>query len=118
MPQYDETFLVDCENRRSACSYDIGKNRNGNNTMFSNKRNGRRTKKFFLSNRNTTSSPSLTAIVSPISPPLPMGIYRSLCSLITKTTFNCKFYIYRSIEIPQLHRLQCTFYASMHLSLQ
>lgn len=87
MPQYDDSFLLDCEKKRnlrsykpykkyaiSNCTNDFAKLPQDYGTI------GKWRKKYFTLNRNASPSPSL------------MPVYRSLHSFDDNSTFNCKFY--------------------------
>lgn len=86
MPQYDDSFLFDCEKKRNARSYKpcnkfainvsniVRQPHQDNGTI------GKWKKKYFTLNRNASPTPSS------------MPIYRSMCSLNNdNSTFNCKF---------------------------
>lgn len=85
MPQYDDSFLFDCEKKRNARSYKPYKAfsiSNGNeftDTHQDNGTNGKWRKKYFTIKRNASASPS------------PMPVYRSMQTFIDNSTFNCKF---------------------------
>ncbi|XP_055301065.1 guanine nucleotide-releasing factor 2 isoform X14 [Sitodiplosis mosellana] len=82
MPQYDDSFLFDCEKKRNARSYkpckqfaisvgrNIAKQPHQDNGTIDKWR-----KKYFTLKRNASPSPS-------------MPIYRSMCSLVDNSTFN------------------------------
>lgn len=85
MPQYDDSFLFDCEKKRNARSYKPYKAfaiSNGNDSTDSYQENGtirKWRKKYLTIKRNASPSP------------LPMPVYRSMHSLNDNSTFNCKF---------------------------
>lgn len=85
MPQYDDSFLFDCEKKRNARSYKPCKAfaiSIGNDFTDSRQDNGtidKWRKKYFTIKRNASRSPS------------PMPVYRSMHTLADNSTFNCKF---------------------------
>lgn len=86
MPQYDDSFLLDCEKKRNARSYKPYKKSaisNGTNDSTKLPQDygtiGKWRKKYF----------TLKRIASP-SPPPSMPIYRSMHSFDDNSTFNCK----------------------------
>lgn len=106
MPQYDDSFLIDCEKRKNVRSYKFNKHSNnvcnvivtnGSGDCTNGKNGKQQRKRSYLLKRYpigaaaplTVQKKSLLSTLLP--PPQPMGIYRSVCSLINNSTFNCKF---------------------------
>lgn len=104
MPQYDESFLLDCEKKRKTRSYKPCKQfaiSYGNNLAVPQQDNGtigKWRKKYFTLKRNASISP------------IPMPIYRSMCSLRDNSTFNCKFVIWQYYKSA----IFIWFYSSVH----
>lgn len=108
MPQYDDSFLLDCEKKRNVRSYRPHKKRfaisNGSGItklsspptppsplLLHQQDNGTFSKwrkwYFTWKQQNASSIPSTAATATMPS----MPIYRSMCSPNTNSTFNCKF---------------------------
>lgn len=90
MPQYDDSFLLDCEKKRNVRSYKPYKKSaiaNGTNDSTKPPQDygtiGKWRKKYFTLKRIASTSP-------PPPPPPSMPIYRSMHSFDDNSTFNCK----------------------------
>lgn len=94
MPQYDDSFLYDCEKKRNARSYKPCTQfaiRNGNDFVKSQQENAainKWKKKYFTLKRNASQLPSTS-----------IPIYRSMYSLVDNGTNNCKFKMRRQFYL-------------------
>lgn len=93
MPQYDDSFLLDCEKQKNARSYKphkqfaISNGKRITKPLQNNGTIGKWRKIYFTFRQNA--SPSHTTATT--TKPTALPIYRSMCSLVDNSTFNCKF---------------------------